>query len=238
VKPCRTKNRRATRAQHWWLLGETLPALRAALAPLRRYVATPRVSKYRLFVWLPVETLPDSATFAFARDDDYFFGVLHSRFHELWALKTGTALENRPRYTPSTTFDTYPFPWALGYEPSESPAVIAISDAARRLVKRRDAWLNPEAASAAEISKRTLTNLYNQRPQWLQELHTQLNQAVASAYGWSPRISDDEVLERLLALNHERYARSLQRLGKKPSAPERELARRAVQLPKSALISR
>jgi hypothetical protein len=47
-------------------------------------------------------TLPDHQLFAFARDDDYFFGVLHSRPHELWALRLGTRLETRPRTPPAT----------------------------------------------------------------------------------------------------------------------------------------
>ena len=48
----------------------------------------------------------------FARDDDYFMGVLQSCFHEVWALKLGTRLETRPRYTPTTCFETFPFPFA------------------------------------------------------------------------------------------------------------------------------
>ncbi|WP_338052608.1 type IIL restriction-modification enzyme MmeI [Rhodocyclus purpureus] len=48
-----------------------------------------------------------------ARADDVTFGILHSRFHELWALRLGTSLEDRPRYTSSTTFETFPFPEQL-----------------------------------------------------------------------------------------------------------------------------
>jgi len=58
------------------------------------------------------------------------------------------------------------------------------------------------------LKKRTLTNLYNQRPQWLQDAHRELDKAVLAAYEWAEDISDAEILERLLALNHERAAKS------------------------------
>ena len=56
---------------------------------------------------------PDHQLIVIARDDDTTFGILHSRFHELWSLRLGTSLEDRPRYTPSTTFETFPFPAGL-----------------------------------------------------------------------------------------------------------------------------
>ena len=76
--------------------------------------------------------------------------------------------------------------------------------AAERTGEKRDAWLNPPGASAAELKKRTLTNLYNQRPQWLEDAHRALDKAVLAAYGWPEDLSDPEILERLLALNRER----------------------------------
>ncbi len=78
--------------------------MRRALAGLDRYIATPRVTKHRLFVWLPAAVLPDNQIIVIARDDDYTFGVLHSRVHELWALAMSTRLADRPRYTPTTTY--------------------------------------------------------------------------------------------------------------------------------------
>ena len=74
----------------------------------------------------------------------------------------------------------------------------------KELVEKRDAWLNPPGTSAAELKKRTLTNLYNQRPQWLEDAHRALDKAVLAAYGWPADLSDTDILERLLALNRER----------------------------------
>ena len=58
-----------------------------------------------------------------------------------------------------------------------------------------------DEAAAKELKKRTLTNLYNARPQWLTDAHANLDAAVAAAYGWPSNISDDEVLRKLLELN-------------------------------------
>ena len=155
-------------------------------------------------MWLQAGTLPDSATFAFARDDDYFFGVLHSTAHELWARATGTQLreaESGFRYTPTTTFETFPLPWPPGQEPADDPRVGAIAAAARELVALRDRWLNPAGTSERELKRRTLTNLYNARPTWLDLAHGRLDAAVLAAYGWPADLGGEALLERLLALN-------------------------------------
>lgn len=201
VKPARLTNNRATYRDRWWIHVEPRPAMRIALAPLGRYIGTVRHSKHRLFAWLQHPTLPDSALIVFAREDDYFFGVLQSRPHTIWALRLGTALEDRPRYTPTSTFEGFPFPWPPGQEPHGNPNVEAITEAARKLHQTREAWLNPLGASAEVLAKRTLTNLYNQNPPWLQNLHAALDAAVVAAYGWPSGITDDEILARLLALN-------------------------------------
>ena len=198
----------------------------AALDGLSRYIVTPRVAKYRLFVWIDARFCPDSATIAIARDDDATLGILHSRFHEVWSLRLGTWLGkgNDPRYTPTSTFATFPFPAGLtpavsATEHASDPRATAIATKARRLVELRDRWLNPpewvdepvpgypkrpvprDQQAANALKKRTLTNLYNTRPQWLADAHEALDEAVAAAYGWPADISDDDVLRELLALN-------------------------------------
>ncbi len=66
------------------------------------------LAKHRLFVWLSSPTLPGHPLVVIAREDDYAFGVLHSRPHERWSLRMGTSLEDRPRYTPTSTLETSP----------------------------------------------------------------------------------------------------------------------------------
>jgi hypothetical protein len=97
----------------------------------------------------------------------------------------------------------------LGYgprekEPPDDPRVQAIAAGAKDLVGKRDRWLNPDGATEAELKKRTLTNLYNERPTWLDLAHKKLDDAVLDAYAWPHDLTDDQVLERLLALNLQR----------------------------------
>jgi len=207
VKPRRDKARRKNHRERWWLFGETRPGLREAISSLDRYIVTPLVSKHRVFAWVPTTVIPENLLVVIAREDDYALGVLDSRLHELWARNMGTQLreaQSGQRYTPTTTFQTFPFPWSPGHEPENAPRVEAIAQAARELVQKRDAWLNPSGASQAELKRRTLTNLYNQRPTWLDLAHRKLDEAVLDAYGWPHDLTDEEILSRLLALNLQR----------------------------------
>ena len=227
VYPKRQENRREAYRVYWWRHVEPRQGMWQALDGLSRYIATPRVAKYRLFVWLDAPVCPDCQVIVIARDDDTTFGILHSRFHEIWSLRLGTSLEDRPRYTPSTTFETFPFPPGLApdipaADYAGDPRAAAIAEAAQRLVELRNRWLNPpewvewidepvpgypkrpvphDDAAAKELKKRTLTRLYNARPQWLADAHASLDTAVAAAYGWDADISKDDALRELLVLN-------------------------------------
>ena len=206
--------------------------MRIAIESLRRVIGTPRVAKHRLFVWLHRFVLVDDGAIVIARDDDTAFGILHSRFHESWSLRlcTWLGVGNDPRYTPSPTFETFPFPEGLtpnipAAAYAEDPSAIAIAATAKRLNDLRESWLNPpdlvrrepevvpgfpdrilpvDEKAAAILKKRTLTNLYNERPTWLANAHRDLDAAVAAAYGWPADISEDDALARLFALNQAR----------------------------------
>ena len=207
IYPERQNNNEPRARIKWWQHRRPAVEMIDAKSKLTRYIATPRVAKHRIFSWIPSQIICDDGVYIFARDDDYFFGVLHSRLHELWARATGTQLreaESGFRYTPTTTFETFPFPWPPGREPQDDARVQAIALAARELAERRDAWLNPPGAAEAELKARTLTNLYNKPPAWLELAHRKLDAAVFAAYGWSANLGDDEVLARLLRLNLER----------------------------------
>ncbi len=230
VYPMRQQNRRKAYREYWWRHVEPRQGMWRALDGLSRYIATPTVAKHRLFVWCDARICPDHQLIVIARDDDTTFGILHSRFHEVWALRLGTSLEDRPRYTPSTTFETFPFPPGLtpnvpARAYAADPRAMAVAVAAQRLVALRDRWLNPpewvewvdapvpgypkrplprNEDAAKALKKRTLTTLYNARPQWLADAHAALDAAVASAYGWPVDISDYGALSELLALNGRR----------------------------------
>ena len=211
VKPDRVNNRMRRRAERWWLHGSPATNMRNALQDLSRYIGTSQVSRHRIFSYIDGDVMPDHTIIVFARDDDYTFGVLHSQFHRIWALRMGTQLETRPRYTPTTCFETFPFP-----RPTDAQRD-AIAEAARELNRLREGWLNPvdtegePVVFGVDLRRRTLTNLYNEyeRHTWLVNVHERLDAAVAAAYGWDADLSDEQVLERLLALNLERYEEQL-----------------------------
>ncbi len=113
VKPEKAEVRNEAERRKWWLHARAAPDMRAALATVPRFLATSIVAKHRLWVWRPVIVLASHAVCVAARADDTTFGILHSRFHELWSLRMGTSLEDRPRYTPTTCFETFPFPAGL-----------------------------------------------------------------------------------------------------------------------------
>lgn len=235
VRPARLESKQPEREKaQWWIYTRARPELLSAIAPLTRYIATPMVSKHRLFVWLSKEVVPANLINVVARDDDYFFGVLHSKLHERWSIRLGSFLGkgNDPRYTPTTTFETFPFPWPPGREDTAHPAYAAIAAAAKQLHEEREAWLNPtsdllEGPGKEQLLRQlTLTNLYNALVEYraggprngktltpaqafaprLHELHSALDRAVCEAYGWPHTILEDEedMLRRLLALNLER----------------------------------
>ena len=201
VMPTRINNKMRWRAENWWLHGYPATTMRQALAALPKYIGTPKVAKHRFFVWLKGDMLPSNLVIAIASDDDYMLGILSSSVHELWAPQVGSQLreaDSGGRYTPTTCFETFPFP-----RPTEEQRE-AIGAAAAELNSLREGWLNPPGVSATELRKRTLTNLYNQRPTWLENIHGRLDAAVAHAYDWPTDLADAEVLERMLALNLER----------------------------------
>ena len=229
VYPMRQQNRRESYRVYWWRHVEPRQGMWRALDGLARHIATPRVATHRLFAWCDARICSDCQLIVIARDDDTTFGILHSRFHEVWSLRRGTSQGkgNDPRYTPTTTFEPFPFPEGLtpnipAADYAHNPRAVAIAEAARRLVKLRDNWLNPpewvewvdepvpgypkrpvprNEDAVKALKKRTLTNLYNARPQWLANAHASLDATVAAAYGWPTNISDDEALRELLELN-------------------------------------
>ncbi|WP_278923700.1 class I SAM-dependent DNA methyltransferase [Pseudophaeobacter profundi] len=237
VLPDRLNNNREIRRRNWWLFGEVMPKMRSNALTLNRHLITSLTSKHGFFVWNSPQSLCDSTCVVIALENDTSFGILSSRIHRVWSLRFGNRLGvgNDPRYTPSTTFETFPFPEGLtpnipAADYAADPRAVKIGTAAARLNELRENWLNPadlvtrvpevvagypdrilpkDDAAATELKKRTLTNLYNTRPAWLDNAHKTLDEAVAEAYGWGydwrdGKLSEDEILSRLFQLNQER----------------------------------
>ena len=217
VKPERETNNRARVRDLWWSFAEARSVMRVSLQGLPRYIATGQVAKHRVFQFLERAILPDDKLIAIALDDAFSLGVLSSHLHVCWALATGGTLEDRPVYSKSTCFDTFPFP------DEDTGLTPALRERIAQLAEQIDA--HRKQVLAAGHQGLTLTGIYNvlaalregraltakektQHTQGLvgvlRELHDELDVAVLTAYGLSADADTDTVLHRLVALNAER----------------------------------
>jgi hypothetical protein len=225
VKPERNKQKDKGGKEFWWRFLRHRPALYNAIHGFTRTLVTVQTSKYRTFTFLPNGMVYDQKLIVFAVESMADFCVMHSRFHEEWALFFGSSLVDRPVYTPSDCFETFPFPVF-------SDNIEALQEAGQKYYDFRKTLLvtlgkgltdvynlfnNPDAQTKEIVSLRTL--------------HAAMDKAVLSAYGWSdlslaydfiaeyevdegknvpwkyrwPDDIRDEVLARLLALNKGRH---------------------------------
>lgn len=219
VRPERMQVKRESHRREWWLFGEKRPAMRAALSGLSRYIGTTETAKFRTFLFLDGDVLPDQKIRVIADDRAETLGVLSSVVHQIWAAATGARMGvgNDLVYNNTTCFEPFPFP-EMG------------SDVAARIGAKAQAIDDHRKRQQAAFPELTLTSLYNvlealrsDRPQSsketiihdrglvsvLRELHDELDLAVLEAYGWSdldPRSADfgGAVLDRLVALNAQR----------------------------------
>lgn len=231
--------RKTTAGQNssWWEAHRSRPGLRAALQSVDRYLATGETTEHRVFRFLPSSLVPDKSLYAFPYAGMVGFGILQSTFHEVWCTYFGNRIGagNQRRYNASFVYLTFPFPEGLtpdvrAVDQADDPRAGKIAAAAARLDELRENWLNPadlvvrepevvfgypdrvlpkDEEAAKELKKRTLTQLYNERPQWLASAHAALDVAVAEAYGWGEDwraglLAHDEILARLFSLNQAR----------------------------------
>lgn len=198
VKPERDKNPMKSRREKWWLFGSPARQMRDALEPLCRYIAGTATGKRFLFTWCLPAVCPSNATNVFAFDDDYAMGILTSSAHQTWAHAEGSSLEDRPRYTPTSCFQTFPWPSASDSDREEIGAVT------NELLERRR-----EICIERNIG---LTDLYNFIDDGgyrdLANLHSKLDKTVIAAYGWPRMVAGDplEIRARLARLHADRVA--------------------------------
>ncbi len=212
VFPDRRENPRPKYREEWWLHAEARSSFRSALVGLTRMLVTCRTGRHRVFEFLPMEYLPETTVVILALDDAYALGVLSSSIHVGFSLAVGGTLEDRPRYQHRQTFVPFPFPVCGDEKKARIRDLAEYLDAHR---KRQQA-LHPDL---------TLTGMYNVLAKLrsgealtakerviheqglcsvLKQIHDDLDAAVFEAYGWPDTLTDEEILERLVALNHER----------------------------------
>jgi hypothetical protein len=214
VKPERDHNKRESRRKNWWLFGETNPKLRKQLDGLPRYIGTSETAKHRVFVFLDQSILPDNMLVNIATGDAFHLGILSSHIHVTWALAAGGRLGygNDPRYNKTRCLEPFPFP---ACDEAQKARIRQLAEALDAHRKARQV-LYPEltltdmynvlaklragetlSAKEREVHEKGLVSL-------LRQLHDELDTAVFAAYGSPATLTDEEILERLVALNRER----------------------------------
>jgi hypothetical protein len=216
VKPERDASDDEGFRKNWWIFGRPRPAMRAALEGLKRFIVTVETAKHRIFQFQETRITPEHKLVVIASDDAHTLGILSSRIHGVYALAAGSWLGvgNDPVYAKSHCFEPFPFPNATVEQCS------AISDLAEAI----DAHRKEQQAQHPTL---TLTDMYNVLEKLrtgialsakekvahdkglisvLRQLHSDLDAAVAAAYGLPATPSDDEILAFLCKLNGERSA--------------------------------
>ncbi|HYO75697.1 MAG TPA: DNA methyltransferase, partial [Thermoanaerobaculia bacterium] len=214
VRPERAQNNREVYRRNWWLFGEPRKDFRPALADLPRFIATPESARRRFFVFVDASVLPDNTIVAIAAADAYVLAILSSRVHVTWALATGGRLGVRhdPRYNKTRCFETYPFPAAATEDQRRIRALGETLDAHRKAAQSRHPQLKLTKLYKAltaldrgeELDSSDIEAYEQGLGATLKQLHDDLDAAVFDAYGWPHDLTDEEILERLVALNAER----------------------------------
>ncbi|MEQ9447577.1 MAG: hypothetical protein RLN70_01565 [Rhodospirillaceae bacterium] len=215
VLPERRENKDKGFREKWWIFGRPRPDLREANADLERYIVTSEVAKHRFFSFLSwPNDLVDGSVVALCLHDDFHFGVLSSRVHTTWAILAGGRLEDRPRYQNVLCFDPFPFPDCTEEQKSRIRALGEQLDKHRKDRQARHPDLTMtgmynvlEKLKSGEALKPKDKDIHEKGlVSVLKQIHDDLDAAVFDAYGWPADLTDDEILERLVALNHERAA--------------------------------
>ena len=214
VKPVRATDRRQSYRDRWWVFAEPRGEFRDSVATCNRFIVTSQTAKHLMFKFVDKTYLPDQTLVAVAADDAWILSCLSSSIHGVWCARLGATLEDRPRYTNSACFDPFPFPDPDDAARAPLRALGEELDATRKTVQ-------------AEHPDLTLTGLYNVlekvragadltaaeadvkdrgRVLILKDLHDQIDRATAHAYGWPHDLTDEQILEKLVALNAERAA--------------------------------
>lgn len=214
VRPERMTNREAYRRENWWLFARRNVLLRSAIRGLPRYIGTVLTARHRVFTFLPARILPDQTIVAIGLSDGLSLGVLSSRVHVVWALAAGARLGigNDPRYTKTRCLDPFPFP----------PRSKVVDDRVADLAEELDALRKAQMSKHPDL---TITAMYNVLQKVKEEvelsdkdkliherglvsvlkrIHDDLDAAVFDAYGWPHDLTDEQILEKLVALNAER----------------------------------
>lgn len=198
VKPIRANNRETRARKYWWLFQRSRPEMRDRIANLPSYFTVPRVSKWTVFLPASLNWLAGDSTNIIALNDFYILGILTSKIHHLWIAEQCSTLKGDTRYTPTTCFETFPFP--------QSPSKKLVQQ-----IRDKTTELHEYRSQQMEQKQWGITQLYNEYfhepASKLYQLHKELDKLVMKAYGFKAK---DEILAKLLELNFELAAKEKQ----------------------------
>ncbi len=238
VKPARLAQAREVRARYWWRFGETTPALYAAIRHLPRVLVCSLVSKWLSFAWVPAGVVYSHKLCVISLRSSADFSLLQSRAHESFAMFSSSTMKDDLNYSPSDSFETFPFPNNYRHHAGLEDAGAKYDQYRAALMVKHNQGLTTTYNRFHDPDEQDAGILH------LRALHAAMDRAVLDAYGWtdlSPtsafildRADDedgevtssgskawryrwpddirDEVLARLLALNATRAAEE-RRLG-------------------------
>ena len=216
VKPERDQNREDFRRLNWHWFGRTNETYRNAISRLKRYIITVETSKHRIFQFLNEDTLADNKLVSIGLDEAAYLSILSGSAHTNWSLRSGSWLGvgNDSVYVKSRCFDAFPFPVLNNERKIRLRSLGEQLDAHRKRQQERHPKLTLtqmynvlEKLRAGEAIEGKDKEIYDQGLIGiLKDIHDRIDAAVAEAYGWPVDLSDEEILERLVALNKERAA--------------------------------
>ncbi len=214
VRPAREQIRDAASRKRWWRFGRDKPALRAAIHGLTRYIATSEVSKHRVFSFFPAHVRPDHTLVVLPSADAFDLGVVSSRCHTAWAAAAGgrMGVGNDLRYNRVVCFDPFPFP-VCGTAARKSVRDLAESLDTHRKRQQAQHPMLTMTGMYNILEKLRSGETFNDKDRTIHEqglvsvlkqIHDALDKAVFDAYGWPSDLTDEQILEKLVALNAER----------------------------------
>ena len=178
------------RKQYWWQFGRSTPALDAAVAECDRVLVTAQVSATRAFAFLNGRKVFDQRLIVHSLQGSDHLALMSSSLLAQWEIGNGSTLEDRLTYTPTTCFQTLPFPAALLHTNAHDPAHEAMRQSLEAIGERYDQFRSELMVNNNE----GLTSTYNRfhdpsetSPELheLRKLHGEMDQVVHNAYGWS-----------------------------------------------------
>lgn len=189
VKPERETNREAVMREKWWRFKRTNESMRTALDSVAFYFTVPRVSKWAIFIPVPLNWLPGDKSVVIVSEDFYVLGILASSVHRTWMDAQKSTLEDRTAYTPTTCFETFPFP-----QSANSKLTDQIRSTTQALHHYRTEQMEKKQWGITDLYNK----FFNEPASQLRQLHDKLDRLVLQAYGFSP---EDDLLAKLLELN-------------------------------------